>query len=142
MKKLKFNAYKLLIFTGIIGGSYGVSRLVVVAFPAVDKFTIFSAFFFPVLGWWAKVEADLSKKSDDYKALQAQMEAQDRIHEAALTDLQGRFEFLNLRIDQVIESQEIKSAVAKNSQEIKKIESFLVRKVLANWEKNKLTKGI
>jgi hypothetical protein len=130
MKKIQFNFYKICIFLGIAGGSFGISRLVVAAFPAVDKFTIFSAFFFPIFGWWAKLEADLSKKSEDYKTLEAQMEAQDRIHEVALTDLQGRFEFLNLRIDQVMESQEMKAAVAKNSKKIKEIEEALIKQGL------------
>jgi len=130
MKKIKFNFYKICIFLGIAGGSFGLSRLVVIAFPAVDKFTIFSAFFFPIFGWWAKLEADLSKKSEDYKTLEAQMEAQDRIHEVALTDLQGRFEFLNLRIDQVMENQEMKAAIAKNSKKIKEIEEALIRQGL------------
>jgi pimeloyl-CoA synthetase len=58
------------------------------------------------------------------------MEAQDRIHEVALTDLQGRFEFLNLRIDQVMESQEMRAAIAKNSKKIKEIDEALIRQGL------------
>jgi pimeloyl-CoA synthetase len=48
----------------------------------------------------------------------------------ALTDLQGRFEFLNLRIDQVMESQEMKAAIAKNSKKIREIDEALIRQGL------------
>lgn len=128
MKKLKFNIYKLLIFIGILGSSLSISSLIVAAFPAFDKFAVFSTIVFPAIGGWANLEAGFSKKSEDYKNLESQMEAQDKIHSIILTKLEGQCEYLNLRIDQVVEFESLKSSAAANSEEIRKIKRFLARK--------------
>ena len=127
MKKINFNVYKVFIFLGIVGGSLGIARLIITAFPAFDKFTVFSAFFFPALGWWGNLEANLSKKSEDYKVLEMQMESQDKMHSIALTELQGQFEFLNLRIDHVADAQAMSKIVQQNSEEIQEVIGFLSR---------------
>lgn len=128
MRLIRFNTYKIFIFLGVIGGSIGLTGVVLSLFPKLEQFSTFNVFFFPALGYWAKIEADLSKKSEDYKNLEMQMEAQDKIHSIALTELQGKFEFLNLRIDQVLEIQTLKSTVNKNSTQIDELEGFLARK--------------
>jgi hypothetical protein len=128
MKLIRFNTYKIFIFLGIIGGSIGLTGVSLSFFPKLEQFSTFNLFFFPALGYWAKIEADLSKKSEDYKNLEVQMETQDKIHSIGITELKGLFEFLNLRIDQVLEIQGLKTTVSKDSARIDELEGFLSRK--------------
>lgn len=123
MKKL--NGYKLLILVGVFGGNLSIASIIISIFPAFDKFTVLSFFASIAVSWWANREAELSRKSEDYKSLEAKMDSQDKIHSVALTELRGLFEFLNLRIDQAIEIQNLKTSVQSNTREIKKIEGFL-----------------
>lgn len=128
MRLIRFNAYKIFIFLGIIGGSIGLTGVLLSFFPKLEQFSTFNLFFFPALGYWAKIEADLSKKSEEYKNLEVQMEAQDKLHSIGITELKGLFEFVNLRIDQVLEIQSLKDTVSKDSARIDDLERFLSQK--------------
>jgi TolA-binding protein len=58
--------------------------------------------------------------------------AQNKIHTIELTELKGQFEYLNLRIDQVMEIQSLNTSVEQNAKDLREIKEFLSKQGFKN----------